>query len=282
MKKKLAYTAMFATVLVFTTFSGQFITIASGEDFDLLYEDGYEDEDIVQDDEDDANDSGYHRADPTDWGAASELIAAALQTPGVQNVNILTGDSIHVPADVLRNISGKNITLALHAGNGLAFSITGKNVANADGDFWLTLIHPTIPEYIKTELLANASASYIFNMKERTPYPFPVNAHANLGAENAGKVAMLYSYIEADHSLRLMDTFRVTESGQAMFAIQQGGEYIIVVADGVSGYLVREGDTFSHIALRHKVTINALQAANPQIANISKIRAGQSINIPLR
>lgn len=281
MKKKFATAIVLAMVFIFTTFSGQFITItmASADGFDSLSEDSAQEDD---DDDDDANDSGYHRADPTDWSAKSELIATALQTPGVENVDILTGDSFEVPTEILSSIAGKDITLALHAGNGLAFSVSGRNVGRTDTPLTVNLIHPNIPEYIKMELLANTSASYIFSMRERNAYPFPVNVHVSLGAENAGKLAMLYSYIEADNSLRLMGTFQVTESGQAMFRLKNGGEYIVIVPDGVFGYIIREGDTLSHIAVRHKIPLNALITANPQITNASKIRIGQAINIPVQ
>lgn len=288
MKKRItAVAAILTMVFVFTTFSGQFVTMASGESVDPYFTGRaasdnmeYEDED-TSNDEDDANDSGYYRADPVDWNSKAEMITVALQTPGVENINILTGDSFTVPADILNLIAGKNVALALHAGNGLTFSVPGKHLAKSETAFSINLIPPSIPEYKEQEILAGASASYLFNMKEKNAYPFPVNAHVNLGTENAGKVAMFYSYIEADGSLRLMGTSRVNEGGQAMFGLQHGGEYIVIVWDKVSGYIVREGDTFSHIAQRHKISVNALKAVNPQIANISRIRTGQPINIPI-
>lgn len=295
MKKRIsAVAAMLALVFVFTTFSGQFVTMASGEAVDpdytgrsasgnMEYEDEvtndweYEDEE----EDEDTNGSGYHRADPIDWSSKVEMITAALQTPGVQNINILTGDSFMVPADILSLIAGKDAALALHAGNGLAFSIPGRHLAKPEAGFTINLIPPSIPEYRRQEILVGSSASYLFHMQEKNPYPFQVNAHVNLGAENTGKVAMLYSYTEADGSIRLMGTSRVNEDGQAMFGLQKGGEYIVIVSDKVFGYVVREGDTLSHIALRHRVSLKALQEANPQIANISQIRTGQVINIPM-
>ncbi|MCM1535905.1 MAG: LysM peptidoglycan-binding domain-containing protein [Clostridium sp.] len=290
MKKRITtMAAILAIVFVFTTFSGKFVTMASGESVDPYYtgwtasdDMEYEDEDTVDDEEDDTSASGYHRADPVDWSSKIEMITVALQTPGVQNINILTGDSFTVPADILNLIAGKNVALALHAGNGLAFSVPGQNLPKSEAAFSVSLIPPSIPEYRKQEILAGSSASYLFNMQEKSPFPFSVNAHVNLGSENAGKVAMLYSYIEADASVRLMGTSRVNEEGQAMFGLQRGGEYIVIVSDNVFGYTVQEGDTFSHIALRNKVSMNALQAVNPQIANISRIRTGQPINIPVR
>ena len=46
-------------------------------------------------------------------------------------------------------------------------------------------------------------------------------------------------------------------------------------------YVVVKGDTFSKIARRFGVTVEELQAANPQIKNINKIGIGDEITIPV-
>jgi hypothetical protein len=46
-------------------------------------------------------------------------------------------------------------------------------------------------------------------------------------------------------------------------------------------YVVVKGDTFSKIAKRFGVTVEELQAANPQIKNINKIGIGDQITIPV-
>jgi LysM repeat protein len=45
-------------------------------------------------------------------------------------------------------------------------------------------------------------------------------------------------------------------------------------------YIVKRGDTFSAIARRHGVTMDALKAANPQIVNINALQIGDRVNIP--
>ena len=49
---------------------------------------------------------------------------------------------------------------------------------------------------------------------------------------------------------------------------------------GMSSYKVKKGDTLSEIAHKTGTTIKQLKAANPQITNINKIKAGQTIKIP--
>ena len=70
-----------------------------------------------------------------------------------------------------------------------------------------------------------------------------------------------------------------------MFALTHGGQYIVTVTDAVAkgvtaeGYTIVSGDTMSRIAVKMGTTLRALEAANPQIADINKIRPGQVIKI---
>ena len=47
-------------------------------------------------------------------------------------------------------------------------------------------------------------------------------------------------------------------------------------------YTVRSGDSMSAIAARHKVALQALIQANPQVRNPNLIHPGQRLNIPGR
>jgi len=45
-------------------------------------------------------------------------------------------------------------------------------------------------------------------------------------------------------------------------------------------YVVAKGDTFSKIASKFGLTIEELQAANPQVKNIDRIKIGDQLTIP--
>lgn len=82
--------------------------------------------------------------------------------------------------------------------------------------------------------------------------------------------------------MRLSGTFTVTESGQVMFAISRGDEYIVVVgqktmSDG--SYRVVTGDTLSGIAAKSGIGLQKLLSLNPQIKDKNKIYPDQIINI---
>lgn len=51
-------------------------------------------------------------------------------------------------------------------------------------------------------------------------------------------------------------------------------------AQAVTVYRIRAGDTLYRLAIRFKVKLDALIAANPQLADPNKLKIGERINIP--
>lgn len=65
--------------------------------------------------------------------------------------------------------------------------------------------------------------------------------------------------------------------------VHAGEHYAVDLVDTdnvVTSYRIQPEDTAGAIALEHGITLEELHAANPQIVNINKIIAGQSLNIP--
>ncbi|MCI8798982.1 MAG: LysM peptidoglycan-binding domain-containing protein [Lachnospiraceae bacterium] len=114
-------------------------------------------------------------------------------------------------------------------------------------------------------------------MAERDEYPCLVNAHLSLGAENSGKNAVLYSCDEAAGRMKQEGIYRINESGSAMFGLKRGGVYAAVIMES---YTVMPGDMLSRIAVKKGISLQALTAANPQIADPDRIHVGQILNIP--
>lgn len=237
----------------------------------------------------DDSDDDYNDEDTTvvivdvDWNAVGDSIDTAVKAAAGQNVNVLSGTRFTVPASVVSKLAGKKVTLALQTGNGLAFSITGTDVKKAN-ELRITLVSKVgIPDAIRQQVLAGATASRVFGMEDKGSFPFRVNVHLNMGKENAGKLAYLYYYDEASNTMKLAGSFTVNGDGQAMFGISRGDEYIAVVGgksvSSAAGYVVVTGDTLSGIASRYGTTLKKLLNANPQIKNMNMIYPGQVISI---
>ena len=58
-----------------------------------------------------------------------------------------------------------------------------------------------------------------------------VNLHLQMGIANAGKYANLYRYDREKGILVSMGSFRITENGQAMFGLREGGSLLVTVTD---------------------------------------------------
>ncbi|MCM1543335.1 MAG: LysM domain-containing protein [Blautia sp.] len=216
----------------------------------------------------------------SDWNdMLTKLDAAILEGKG-QNVNLAVEDSVIVPTDVLNHLAGQNATLALHMTDGTTFSISGRDFNKADYAVQITLCGESgIPDGVRGQLLEDVTISREFSMEEKDAYPCPVNAHLAFGPQNAGRHAVLYFYDEFDGTMRQEGFYRIQESGNAMFGLNRGDEYIVVV---MKGYTVEDGDVLSRIAVRNGISMKSLMAANPQITDSDKIRVGQMINIPAR
>lgn len=262
MRKKYITAFLSILVLIVTPISDPFVSTVSAAEADT------------------ADVSDVLELNKSDWDTISQRIADANQTAGRRNVDVITGYAIEVPDSILKTLEGKKTTLALHTGNGLAISLTGTDIRSTDRAFRLVLSpEEIIPEAVKQQLIENVVTFREFSMEEKERYPFHVNVHVNLGAENAGKPAMLYYYDEATETLRFMGIFPIAESGYALFGLNRGDEYITVVREG-NAYVVKDGEHLSSIARKNGTTLKKLLGANPHITNADVVYPGQVIIIP--
>ncbi len=209
-----------------------------------------------------------------DWEAIKQAIAATGEE--ARNVDVLTGRTSSIPRDVLASMAGKNVTLALQTGNGLAFSFSGRDVNNVDAQANFDLLPSGIPEAAKQHILSGTLGSYEFHVGG---FPFHLNVHLNFGEEGAGKTAALYRYDEVTNTLRFEGTCHINSAGQVMFEMKQTGIYLAVSLEQPATHTVMGGDTLSRIAARYGTSVKALKAANPQLKNPDLIRPGQSIRL---
>ena len=233
-----------------------------------------------------------------DWNTVTSNVQAKItevtQNPNINsvNMNIVCSGETRLPAAVLGSIKGLDMTLALHSGNGVAVSISGQDLKgtalNALQNIDLTVDSnaQNIPAAVAASKKAEATKQ--LSVKDTGAFPVTVNIHVNVGAENSGKYANLYRYNAEKKQLEYCGSFPVTRNGQSVFALKQGGDYMVTVTAAQpketvyfnSGdYAVKAGDTLSAIAKRNNMTLAELKAKNPQIKDLHKIRVGQKLNL---
>ncbi len=244
-------------------------------------------------DDSDDDDRTEDTSDETDWTAANNQIIASGNTTGaVQNVKVTGNGKMEVPVYVLESLRGSNAALMIYNGQGVAMSIEGKDLSSLPAgavDLTVTNADNVIPTGVVAQKAGKAIKTRQYVIADTGVFPIPVSMHVNVGAECAGKYAALYRYDETDGKLVCVGYFRVTKEGQAMFAIPQGGRYLLTVTDKQptdpvklmwkGRYVVKAGDSLYTIAKRHKLPLKSLIQKNPQIKNPNLIREGESISI---
>lgn len=214
-----------------------------------------------------------------DWEKTNEKLDEALQGQADPCVNMRAGYSVEFTSEALQKIAGQDVTLALHTGDGLVFSVNGMEVGETDRDIDISVsLVSSIPSSVKGSVLNDVVEYREFKMEEREEYPCPVSMHVAFAEEYAGKLAILYYYENTSGVMKAAGFFRINDLGRSVFRVSRGDEYLVTVADS---YVVQAGDSLSYIASRSGVTVKALMAANPQIENADEIRVGDALYIPV-
>lgn len=253
---------------------------------------------VNNDDDDDDDNSGSSAAPAVDWtdvsSSVQNKVAEMLQNPAIAsvNMNFVCSGEVKVPQNVLNTIKGTKLTVAFHSGNGVALSISGQDLKNKDLskiqniDLTVDQTSNTIPANVVSA--KSGTVNRQLGIRDTGSFGVNVNIHVNVGKDNSGKSANLYRYNTEKGRLEYCGSFTITSTGQSMFALKRGGNYLVTVTDRrpsesiwytEGGYTVKSGDTLSRIAKRNHMTLAQLLRRNVQITNQNVIRVGQKLNL---
>ena len=250
------------------------------------------------DNDDDDDNSGSSAAPAVDWtdvsNSVQDKVAEMMKNPAIAsvNMNFVCSGEVKVPQNVLNTIKGTKLTVAFHSGNGVALSISGQDLKNKDLskiqniDLTVDQTSNTIPANVVSA--KSGIVNRQLGIRDTGSFGVNVNIHVNVGKDNSGKSANLYRYNTEKGRLEYCGSFTVTSTGQSMFALKRGGNYLVTVTDRrpsesiwytEGGYTVKSGDTLSKIAKRNHMTLAQLLRRNVQITNQNVIRVGQKLNL---
>lgn len=255
--------------------------------------------DVDREDNDDNNSGTSSTAASTvDWNDVSnsvqDKVAEMMKNPAIAsvNMNFVCSGEVKVPQNVLNTIKGTKLTVAFHSGNGVALSISGQDLKNKDLskiqniDLTVDQTGNTIPANVVSA--KSGTVNRQLGIRDTGSFGVNVNIHVNVGKDNSGKSANLYRYNTEKGRLEYCGSFTVTSTGQSMFALKRGGNYLVTVTDRrpsesiwytEGDYTVKSGDTLSRIAKRNHMTLAQLLRRNVQITNQNVIRVGQKLNL---
>lgn len=240
-------------------------------------------------------------APDVDWNKVTDLTADMVREVRQQvnmvngsreNVlNIVTGSNAYVPANILESIKGNPVVIAFHTGKKLTFSINGRDISKSASVMKTSLNlsvrqgDSLIPSEITAQKTQGAITSRQFETAHQGSFGLKINLHLDMGKENAGQYANLYCYNKQKGRLEYQGSFKIVDSGQAMFGITQGAGYLVTVTSEKEKevitrvYQVNKGDTLSGIAAKHQIPLRDLIAMNPQLTDLNRIRTNQKIYI---
>jgi len=250
------------------------------------------------DDDDDDDNRGSSAAPAVDWtdvsNSVQDKVAEMMKNPAIAsvNMNFVCSGEVKVPQNVLNTIKGTKLTVAFHSGNGVTLSISGQDLKNKDLskiqniDLTVDQTSNTIPANVVSA--KSGTVNRQLGIRDTGSFGVNVNIHVNVGKDNSGKSANLYRYNTEKGRLEYCGSFTVTSTGQSMFALKRGGNYLVTVTDRrpsesiwytEGDYTVKSGDTLSRIAKRNHMTLAQLLRRNVQITNQNVIRVGQKLNL---
>lgn len=196
---------------------------------------------VNNDDDDDDDNSGSSAAPAVDWtdvsNSVQDKVAEMMKNPAIAsvNMNFVCSGEVKVPQNVLNTIKGTKLTVAFHSGNGVALSISGQDLKNKDLskiqniDLTVDQTSNTIPANVVSA--KSGTVNRQLGIRDTGSFGVNVNIHVNVGKDNSGKSANLYRYNTEKGRLEYCGSFTITSTGQSMFALKRGGNYLVTVTD---------------------------------------------------
>lgn len=164
-----------------------------------------------------------------DWGDVADDIADA--EPGSTVEVDMDGKTV-LPGEVLDELAGLDVTLALDMGDGLIWEIYGGDVpADAeydDIDLGVALGGDDIPADV-VNLVTGESGSVQVSLEHDGPFGFELTLVAPLGEDAAGLVANLYRYDGEAGSLGYEATAQVNGEGVARLPFDHASSWLVAL-----------------------------------------------------
>lgn len=164
-----------------------------------------------------------------DWGDVADDISDA--EPGSTVKVDMDGKTV-LPGEVLDELAGLDVTLALDMGDGLIWEIYGGDVpADAeydDVDLGVALGGDDIPADV-VNLVTGESGSVQVSLEHDGPFGFELTLVAPLGEDAAGLVANLYRYDDEAGSLGYEATAQVDGEGVARLPFDHASSWLVAL-----------------------------------------------------
>ena len=147
-------------------------------------------------------------------------------------MDIDMGGTTTVPADFLDEIAGKDVEITFDMGNGLTWTVNGKDIPTGGGLATLNLgVYTGGTDLSAMVENIDGSTSYVqLNLKHDGAFPFKLTLSVTLDKMNAGYFANLYYNNEAAGALELITAAKVGIAGTTELVFYRASTYAIIVS----------------------------------------------------
>ncbi len=203
------------------------------------------------------------------WDAIKEEAANAPE--GKQIIVNMNGASV-VPGDVLDNVKGQDVIISFDMGNGIIWSVNGKDVAAdhaGDVDFSIQVGTSAIPENIVNDVAADHQTTQL-SLAHSGDFGYSAVLTINMDPANAGLYANLFYYSESADRLEFVTADQIDENGIANLIFTHASDYVIVVNNNIMG----ESNSGASSGDSSKTT--SADSASPQGTEAQSPKTGES------
>ncbi|MGN0602995.1 MAG: hypothetical protein ACI4I2_03375 [Oscillospiraceae bacterium] len=163
--------------------------------------------------------------DKVGWGGVSDKIK---DTPDGGEVDVDMNGQTKVPQDILSDIAGKDIDLVLDMGDGITWTINGKDVTDPK-DIDLNIKPNT--DAIPVDVINNVTGekeSIQLSLSHNGEFGFTATLTIDLGASNNGFYANLFYYNPETGKLEFVDYSKI-DGGKADLVFTHASDWAIVI-----------------------------------------------------
>ncbi len=166
------------------------------------------------------------------WETITEQVEAA-QTGATITVDM--NGTTTVSSDLLEQIKGKDINIVFDMGNGIGWTVSGKDVTEIKGDINIGVTvgaeaGKTIPIDIINSITGERT-SINLTLAYSGEFGFTATLTVNVKAENAGYYANLFYYNQDSNKLDFVCAGQIDKSGNVELTFTHASDYTIVIAD---------------------------------------------------
>lgn len=169
------------------------------------------------------------------WAAIVDELTDKAALPEHTTVTVDMNGAVTVPGNVLEQIKGKDITVVFDMGNGITWSVNGRDVtADKIGDINFNVRAGEDADKIPVDVINKVTGerySIQISLDYSGEFGFAAILTIDLGKNNAGLFANLFYYNETTGEMEFICADEIAKDGTASLTFTHASSYTIVIDD---------------------------------------------------